>query len=241
MSNEKLELKKIIPIATAASFFISCLYIKIFWVHFGIDIFNELSASEILIRSITPISLSILVIVVALVMHIAEENRPEGEKPTIPRIEIGKNKFHNTLAFILLHIPLAASFFVEPPLDIPLKFTTLTLATVFIVGFFKFHLALYSSTSIPPVLLMIFIFVTGSTIASAILDSRSILDGHNYQEIIIRHNENTETSKKIYIGRTQTTIYTWSPEKEEVEAFFRNKIDGFTITDRKAEKKSTEN
>ena len=219
--------QSIIALVTAFSFIISTLNLYVFWTPFGINIFDHLTTSEILVRSIKPLFLGIGVLLMTAFMQVHDEElRPAidevHEKKTL--IDKATHCVMSTFGFQTLFIGIAAHYKLETNFHIlmySLAGLVLSIQLLIKIGTYQKIIKTYG---IPRNGINLSAILIVMTVSSAYMNAENIKDRISYTRAEITLKEKDTKIRKIYIGETANTLFFYSFESDEVLEINRSEI-----------------
>lgn len=219
LKTETTDSRGVITTVTAIAFIVSAIDMIFYWNVFGINIFNHLTPSDILSRSIKPLSLALAGIAVTSLLEIQRE--PVERK--LDNIIDNNSKVDKTLNIFLNNSPLIFAI-------TGILIQVLTESNVYV-----FFLVAFVTTSImklciekgvtkliedkfniPFFAMNMIVSIGGLIVAHSAFSALQINEGHSYQRAeVFLINKHTPIREK-YIGETKDTLFLQSFETNEI-------------------------
>jgi hypothetical protein len=211
MQTEKLNnIQHLLAIGTAAALIVSCINLTVYWYAFGINIFDYLSISEILTRSVFPIMLTsgVFIGILTTKIDIDPEEKKEQESNYFKKY---KPQLYAFIFFILI-----SAFGIYLGEFKSLSAVTMATAILLFTAEKSRNLIdfLNEISDIPKSLIIAMVLIILVSASNSAGSAINIKAGTIYQEADIKTK-----SKRIrgsYLGRTESRIFVWIRDEKSV-------------------------
>lgn len=219
--------QSIIALLTAFSFIISTVNLYTFWTPFGINIFDHLTTSEILVRSVKPLFLGIGVLLTTAFLEIHEEElRPEINE--IQKRKTIMDKFtHFVMSTFGLQI-IGLGMLIQYKSETNFHITAYSIGGIVLTMQIMIKIGTYQKAvnkyNIPKNSISLAMILLAMTTSSAYSNAENIKDRIYYTRAEVTFKENNDKVQKIYIGETQSTLFFYSFKSNRVTEINRKEI-----------------
>lgn len=220
------------------SFFLSCLYLFVFWSNFNINIFQHLTIQEILLRSITPIlffAFSMYVVLIGKAISKKNERATPSNEPVNPEEAEEGNKEEKPIIKHLINILLlaiiptaAGAFFIyrrEDPIGYMLYAYSVGGLALYSLTQSEVHKLFSKNEELSATLMVAIVFMTASTAGLAMNNAMLIKTGKTSFLISVHSTITNEKSLYRLIGEAGDQTFLWEEESETVIQINSSKID----------------
>jgi len=222
-----MKTQSIIALLSAFSFIISTLNLYVFWTPFGINIFDHLTTSDILVRSIKPLFIGLGVLLMTAFLEIHGDELSTGaneihEKRTL--IDKITSFVLSTFGFQML----ALAAFIHYKSENNLYISAYGIAAMVLIIQFMIKIGTYQKIvidyKIPKNAVNLAIVLTAMTTSTAYMNAENIKDKIAYTRAEVTLKNSKEKLEKIYIGETQNTLFFYSFYNNEVTEVSKNNV-----------------
>ncbi|TPW22175.1 hypothetical protein FH712_18055 [Marinobacter nauticus] len=224
---KNIDFKTVISFATATAFIISALDLLFYWNAFNINIFHHLTPSDILSRSIPPISYTAVSLIGVLLIEI----HTGGFRKQLKQEKKTSENSENIVNFGFVIFPTTAA-----GMGIYLQhFSTSNLYLVaysYMAVLIIVHMAIITKTNkvieertgIPFPIFLIVICIIATVFSKSMYKAVQVIDGKEYIEATVFVKEIKEPIKQSYIGETNNTLFLFEKNKRTVIELRKDQI-----------------